>query len=57
MYSANLYPFQESFYATKEERRKNAKREYEKQMAERAHLQGLSHRIHRIMTYRLTFHN
>ena len=31
----------ESFYATKEERRKNAKREYEKQMAERAHLQGL----------------
>lgn len=32
----------ESFYATKEERRKNAKREYEKQMLERAHLQGLS---------------
>ncbi|KAJ5949724.1 ABC transporter ATP-binding protein [Penicillium verhagenii] len=30
----------ESFYATKEERRKNAKREYEKQMAERAHLQA-----------------
>ena len=29
----------DSFYATKEERRKNAKREYEKQMAERAHLQ------------------
>lgn len=31
----------ESFYATKEERRKTAKREYEKQMGERAHLQGL----------------
>lgn len=30
----------ESFYATKEERRKNAKREYEKQMLERAHLQA-----------------
>ncbi|KAJ6107955.1 ABC transporter ATP-binding protein [Penicillium sp. IBT 18751x] len=30
----------ESFYATKEERRKMAKREYEKQMAERAHLQA-----------------
>ncbi|EAW10072.1 putative AAA family ATPase GCN20 [Aspergillus clavatus NRRL 1] len=30
----------ESFYATKEERKKNAKREYEKQMAERAHLQA-----------------
>ncbi|BCR84938.1 putative AAA family ATPase GCN20 [Aspergillus chevalieri] len=30
----------ESFYATKEERRKNAKREYERQMAERAHLQA-----------------
>lgn len=30
----------ESFYATKEERRKNAKREYEKQMTERAHLQA-----------------
>ncbi|KAJ9627658.1 ATP-binding cassette, regulator of translational elongation [Taxawa tesnikishii (nom. ined.)] len=30
----------ESFYATKEERRKTAKREYEKQMAERAHLQS-----------------
>lgn len=30
----------ESFYATKEERRKTAKREYEKQMAERAHLQA-----------------
>ncbi|KAJ6000271.1 ABC transporter ATP-binding protein [Penicillium waksmanii] len=30
----------ESFYATKEERRKIAKREYEKQMAERAHLQA-----------------
>lgn len=29
----------DSFYATKEERRKTAKREYEKQMAERAHLQ------------------
>ena len=29
----------DSFYNTKEERRKNAKREYEKQMAERAHLQ------------------
>ncbi|RMD43905.1 hypothetical protein DV735_g1240, partial [Chaetothyriales sp. CBS 134920] len=29
----------DSFYATKEERRKNAQREYEKQMAERAHLQ------------------
>ncbi|CAN8098483.1 unnamed protein product [Discula destructiva] len=28
-----------SFYATKEERKKTAKREYEKQMAERAHLQ------------------
>ncbi|RMZ88933.1 hypothetical protein DV736_g3852, partial [Chaetothyriales sp. CBS 134916] len=28
-----------SFYATKEERRKNAQREYDKQMAERAHLQ------------------
>jgi ATP-binding cassette subfamily F protein 3 len=32
----------DSFYATKEERKKQAKREYEKQMAERAHLQGLS---------------
>jgi ATPase subunit of ABC transporter with duplicated ATPase domains len=32
----------DSFYATKEERKKNAKREYEKQMAERAHLQGSS---------------
>jgi ATPase subunit of ABC transporter with duplicated ATPase domains len=32
----------DSFYATKEERKKNAKREYEKQMAERAHLQGWS---------------
>ncbi|KAJ5319446.1 uncharacterized protein N7506_012150 [Penicillium brevicompactum] len=30
----------ESFYATKEERRKTAKREYEKQMGERAHLQA-----------------
>jgi ATP-binding cassette subfamily F protein 3 len=30
----------DSFYATKEERKKMAKREYEKQMAERAHLQG-----------------
>jgi ATP-binding cassette, subfamily F, member 3 len=29
----------DSFYATREERRKTAKREYEKQMAERAHLQ------------------
>ncbi|PLB34013.1 putative AAA family ATPase GCN20 [Aspergillus candidus] len=29
-----------SFYGTKEERKKNAKREYEKQMAERAHLQA-----------------
>ncbi|OKP02335.1 hypothetical protein PENSUB_7099 [Penicillium subrubescens] len=44
----------ESFYATKEERRKNAKREYEKQMAERAHLQGWSHRNHRKMTFMLT---
>lgn len=33
--------FTDSFYATKEERKKNAKREYEKQMAERAHLQGM----------------
>lgn len=38
MESADNAP--ESFYATKEERRKNTKREYEKQMAERAHLQG-----------------
>lgn len=30
----------DSFYATKEERRKTAKREYEKQAAERAHLQS-----------------
>lgn len=30
----------DSFYATKEERKKQAKREYEKQMAERAHLQA-----------------
>ncbi|CAG5156864.1 uncharacterized protein ALTATR162_LOCUS4657 [Alternaria atra] len=30
----------DSFYATKEERRKTAVREYEKQMAERAHLQA-----------------
>ena len=30
----------DSFYATKEERRKTAEREYEKQMAERAHLQS-----------------
>ncbi|KAL6802363.1 P-loop containing nucleoside triphosphate hydrolase protein [Trichoderma sp. SZMC 28012] len=30
----------ESFYATREERKKVAKREYEKQMAERAHLQA-----------------
>jgi len=30
----------DSFYATKEERRKVAEREYEKQMAERAHLQS-----------------
>ncbi|KAL2863054.1 putative AAA family ATPase GCN20 [Aspergillus lucknowensis] len=30
----------DSFYATKEERKKTAKREYEKQMAERAHLQA-----------------
>lgn len=30
----------ESFYATREERKKTAKREYEKQMAERAHLQA-----------------
>ncbi|KAH8775883.1 P-loop containing nucleoside triphosphate hydrolase protein [Hyaloscypha finlandica] len=30
----------ESFYATKEERRKTAKREYENQMAQRAHLQA-----------------
>ena len=30
----------DSFYATKEERRKTAAREYEKQMAERAHLQA-----------------
>lgn len=31
----------DSFYATKEERRKTAKREYENQMVQRAHLQGL----------------
>ncbi|KAI1928142.1 ATP-binding cassette, regulator of translational elongation [Ophidiomyces ophidiicola] len=31
----------DSFYATKEERKKNAKREYENQMAQRAHLQGI----------------
>jgi ATP-binding cassette subfamily F protein 3 len=30
----------DSFYASKEERRKTAKREYEKQMGERAHLQA-----------------
>ncbi|BDD61890.1 ATP-binding cassette sub- F member 3 [Monascus purpureus] len=30
----------DSFYATKEERKKNARREYEKQMTERAHLQA-----------------
>ncbi|KAL9535812.1 hypothetical protein SMMN14_01667 [Sphaerulina musiva] len=30
----------DSFYATKEERRKTAQREYEKQMGERAHLQA-----------------
>ncbi|KAG8533327.1 uncharacterized protein KY384_002110 [Bacidia gigantensis] len=30
----------DSFYATKEERRKTAKREYENQMAQRAHLQS-----------------
>ncbi|KAM0251265.1 hypothetical protein ACHAQJ_008256 [Trichoderma viride] len=30
----------ESFYATREERKKTAKREYEKQMGERAHLQA-----------------
>jgi len=30
----------DSFYATKEERRKNAKREYENSMAQRAHLQA-----------------
>ncbi|PGG98327.1 ATP-binding cassette, subfamily F, member 3 [Blastomyces parvus] len=30
----------QSFYATKEERRKTAKREYENQMAQRAHLQA-----------------
>jgi len=30
----------ESFYATKEERRKTAKREYDNQMAQRAHLQA-----------------
>ncbi|KEZ42966.1 Protein GCN20 [Scedosporium apiospermum] len=30
----------DSFYATKEERKKTAKREYEKQMAERAHIQA-----------------
>ncbi|RHZ73424.1 hypothetical protein CDV55_102222 [Aspergillus turcosus] len=30
----------DSFYATKEERKKMARREYEKQMAERAHLQA-----------------
>lgn len=30
----------DSFYATKEERRKSAKREYENQMAQRAHLQA-----------------
>ncbi|KAL4870637.1 hypothetical protein BDV12DRAFT_47668 [Aspergillus spectabilis] len=30
----------DSFYATKEERKKQAKREYEKQMGERAHLQA-----------------
>lgn len=30
----------DSFYATKEERKKNAKREYENQMAQRAHLQA-----------------
>lgn len=30
----------DTFYATKEERKKSAKREYEKQMAERAHLQA-----------------
>ncbi|EEH08680.1 ATP-binding cassette protein [Histoplasma capsulatum G186AR] len=30
----------ESFYATKEERRKTAKKEYENQMAQRAHLQA-----------------
>jgi ATP-binding cassette subfamily F protein 3 len=29
------------FYATKEERRKTAEREYENQMAQRAHLQGM----------------
>lgn len=35
-----LTAFAESFYATKEERRKTAKKEYENQMAQRAHLQG-----------------
>ncbi|EON61376.1 ATP-binding cassette, sub-family F, member 3 [Coniosporium apollinis CBS 100218] len=32
--------FADSFYATKEERRKTAKREYENQMVQRAHLQS-----------------
>lgn len=35
-----LTDLQDSFYATKEERRKTAKREYENQMAQRAHLQS-----------------
>ena len=35
-----LTTVKDSFYATKEERKKNQRREYEKQMAERAHLQG-----------------
>lgn len=35
----------DSFYATREERKKVAKREYEKQMAERAHLQSFIDRF------------
>jgi len=38
-YRTNEQP-SDSFYATKEERRKTAKREYENQMAQRAHLQA-----------------
>ncbi|EEP80804.1 protein GCN20 [Uncinocarpus reesii 1704] len=39
----------DSFYATKEERKKNAKREYENQMAQRAHLQGIFIRVTKLV--------
>ena len=44
----------DSFYATKEERRKTAKREYENQMVQRQHLQSEWNRLYAVPPVRLT---